>query len=757
MGQYSKAIITAAGQSLIAKAIAGEAQLNITKAKTSDYKYPDDTDYKALTDMEGIKQVLDSPETKVLSNDLIQTRVLFSNEEIKTTYYIHNIGLYANDGTKEVLFCIVNAAIPDEMPQYNGVAATSYIYNIQNAIQDAETIHITVSPAGNATIQDVMERVDGIGGDISETVIETLEPIDTKYPVPSAGETTKVFMGKVKKYIEDTNPLNADLVVYVATTGSDITGAGTSEKPYETITYALSKIPRNLGGHAVTILIANGVYDEEVVFSGYGNGVIETKSLSSPTVLSNNCKIKKIKLENSTAMLQFFGIYFMQTNDTAFSTVSCTTVYLDSCQSIEYAPDSFAFDFIYSKVRMFNCKSLNHSICMRAYGSEVASTNWQESSALHYGLMTDTGGIVAKIGMQPTGSISNEYTVDAGVLVSSFGAKIGTISENTTLYVATTGSDTTGTGSNSKPFATIQHALDILPKDLGSRYVTINVAVGTYDEDIRVDGFRNGDLNIFSANKNTLVDTCKIRSVIFYCCGPAYVRLNGFNMITTTKNAIQIGECDGVYIDYCQSLTDAGGRTGIQCYESSHIGVGNCKMANKNHGASFLFSTAMVSHWAPGSSNNYIGISSINGSRVALIGAQPTSSMGVLYDRYQENGGIFTYENGTQISDIISSGLSCTWGVIQGGYVRHGNVNGVAMITICTRIITTVQLNSYTNYVINGYPKPMNINHSVTTNLPSATRNCYLSTTNGSLNVQMTMVVVASDVLEFNCTYITNS
>lgn len=51
----------------------------------------------------------------------------------------------------------------------------------------------------------VAERVDATGGDISETVIETLEPIDTKYPVPAAGETTKVFMGKVTKFINDFN------------------------------------------------------------------------------------------------------------------------------------------------------------------------------------------------------------------------------------------------------------------------------------------------------------------------------------------------------------------------------------------------------------------------------------------------------------------------------------------------------------------------------------------------------------------------
>lgn len=212
MGQYNKAVLTSAGENLIARAVAGEIQLSITKAKTSNFVYPVDTDFKALTDMQGIKQVMESPETTILSDNLIQTRTLFSNEEIEITYYIQNIGLYVLDGTQEVLFCIVTASTPDEMPRYNGVASTSYIYNIQNAIQDAAELHIMVNPSGTATIQDVLERVDATGGDISETVIETLETVDTEFPVPNSGESSKTFLGKIRKFIQDFNNFKAGII-----------------------------------------------------------------------------------------------------------------------------------------------------------------------------------------------------------------------------------------------------------------------------------------------------------------------------------------------------------------------------------------------------------------------------------------------------------------------------------------------------------------------------------------------------------------
>lgn len=69
---------------------------------------------------------------------------------------------------------------------------------------------------------------------------------------------------------------------------------------------------------------------------------------------------------------------------------------------------------------------------------------------------------------------SGDYTYDM------VGAAPAPLSAQKTLYVATTGSDTTGDGSSTNPYATIQYALDTLPKDLGEYKVTINVAAGEY-------------------------------------------------------------------------------------------------------------------------------------------------------------------------------------------------------------------------------------------------------------------------------------
>ena len=70
------------------------------------------------------------------------------------------------------------------------------------------------------------------------------------------------------------------------------------------------------------------------------------------------------------------------------------------------------------------------------------------------------------------------------------------LAEDVTLYVATTGSDTDGDGSQSKPYATIQKAIDELPKWFQGHDVTILVASGVYAERLEVRGFHGGTLTL---------------------------------------------------------------------------------------------------------------------------------------------------------------------------------------------------------------------------------------------------------------------
>ena len=171
MGAFNTAVITDAGEVLLAKIIAGTETLNLTSAKTSDYEYPAETSFKALTDLQGIKQTMANPTAQVLSDTVIGVQALFGNQDVEQAYDIWNIGLYAMDGDNEILFSISSAQTPDQMPAFEGVAPSSYIYDIRLAVSQAADITIEVNPAGTVTQEQLATKVTANGGNIGDTVV----------------------------------------------------------------------------------------------------------------------------------------------------------------------------------------------------------------------------------------------------------------------------------------------------------------------------------------------------------------------------------------------------------------------------------------------------------------------------------------------------------------------------------------------------------------------------------------------------------
>ena len=51
--------------------------------------------------------------------------------------------------------------------------------------------------------EELAKKADASGGDISETVITTVEASQDEYPVPAAGDSAKTVLGKVQKFFTD--------------------------------------------------------------------------------------------------------------------------------------------------------------------------------------------------------------------------------------------------------------------------------------------------------------------------------------------------------------------------------------------------------------------------------------------------------------------------------------------------------------------------------------------------------------------------
>lgn len=94
-------------------------------------------------------------------------------------------------------------------------------------------------------------KVGATGGDISETNIDSLESITTEFPVPDQGETTKIFMGKVKKFIQDFNNFKSGIITVgkLVNSGSTTLGGYALDARYGKTLYDLyTQLNNNLGG-----------------------------------------------------------------------------------------------------------------------------------------------------------------------------------------------------------------------------------------------------------------------------------------------------------------------------------------------------------------------------------------------------------------------------------------------------------------------------------------------------------------------------
>lgn len=72
------------------------------------------------------------------------------------------------------------------------------------------------------------------------------------------------------------------------------------------------------------------------------------------------------------------------------------------------------------------------------------------------------------------------------------------------IYVATTGSDNVGDGSQANPYATISKAVSTIPVNLNGYTARIYIAAGTYTENVTVQNFGNGIIG-FSGNSGDVV------------------------------------------------------------------------------------------------------------------------------------------------------------------------------------------------------------------------------------------------------------
>lgn len=203
MGKYHGAVITTAGQNVIAQAISG-TELTWTVMRTSSTAIPAATNLETLTSLSGVEQTSEITDATIYGDNVLQLSARFSNTSISTAYYIQAVGIYGQlSGGSETLIAVMTAITPDEMPVYDPDAPSAFIFNTQITVQNAQSIVMTVNDTGTATVADLNRKVDIQSGNVSNTVITTITTSSASYPSIAAGDTVATAAGKVNKNLAD--------------------------------------------------------------------------------------------------------------------------------------------------------------------------------------------------------------------------------------------------------------------------------------------------------------------------------------------------------------------------------------------------------------------------------------------------------------------------------------------------------------------------------------------------------------------------
>lgn len=203
MGKYNGAVITTAGQNVIAQSLSG-TQLTWTVMRSSSAAIPAGTNLEELTSLSSVEQTTHITDATVYGNNVVQVSARFANTNISTAYYIRTVGIYGQlAGGSETLIAVMTAVTPDEMPVYDPDAPSAFIFNVHLTVQNAQNVTMTVNDTGTATVADLNRKVDIQSGNVSNTVVTTITASSASYPSIAAGDTVAVAAGKVNKNLSD--------------------------------------------------------------------------------------------------------------------------------------------------------------------------------------------------------------------------------------------------------------------------------------------------------------------------------------------------------------------------------------------------------------------------------------------------------------------------------------------------------------------------------------------------------------------------
>lgn len=152
MSEYNKTILTNAGIDLARRANKGTATFQLTRGASST----DNLSGKTIEELQNLTQ-LPSVQQSVILSDVVNTtdnpdtvlgiRMTFDNQNLKTGYNVHTVGIYAKEpGKNEILYGIATAKTPEYIPDFGEQTLFKFDFLMYLVIGRADKVTVEVSP-----------------------------------------------------------------------------------------------------------------------------------------------------------------------------------------------------------------------------------------------------------------------------------------------------------------------------------------------------------------------------------------------------------------------------------------------------------------------------------------------------------------------------------------------------------------------------------------------------------------------------------
>lgn len=151
--------LTNKGNALQIKVEAGKCKLDITKLKLGSGTASGDI--VNLTDLVKVEQTVPISKIEVIDDYTCRITGLVTNQGLNKTYYIREIGLYAQDPDDgEILYLVAVDKNPDVMPADNYQMIISQEFNIDVVVSNVDSVNVTSQPVHLVTSDEVDEKIE---------------------------------------------------------------------------------------------------------------------------------------------------------------------------------------------------------------------------------------------------------------------------------------------------------------------------------------------------------------------------------------------------------------------------------------------------------------------------------------------------------------------------------------------------------------------------------------------------------------------